>query len=274
MPQRGEKMEQKARTALVTGASSGIGVEFARVFAANGYNLVITARRKDRLDRLALELADAHDATVTVIIADLSMPESPAKLWAEICNAGIQIDVLVNNAGYGMPGIYKNTAWEEHKAFIQVMITSPAELCHLVEPGMRERGWGRIINVASLAGFMPPSAGHTLYNAAKAFLIKFSQSYAEELRGTGVCVTALCPGFTYSEFHDVNDTRQMVSKLPSCVWMKAATVARQGYMASMRGDVVYINGGINRLLAGLAKYIPEPIARRLTQSQSNRFRKA
>ena len=260
-------------TALVTGASAGIGAAIARVFAANGFDLVLTARRIDRLEALAAELEAAHGCTAHVIVADLSDPSAPARIFDETARAGLTIDALVNNAGYGLPGGFLSSSWEEHASFLQVMVTSVAELCRRFAPGMVERRRGFIINVASVAGLIPGTAGHTLYGASKALVVRFSESLALELAPSGVHVTALCPGFTYTEFHDVNRMRAQVSTLPRWMWMDAGTVARQAYDAVMRGDVVCINGRVNRAIVALARYTPQWIVGRIARRASRKFRK-
>jgi short-subunit dehydrogenase len=260
-------------TALVTGASAGIGAAIAREFAAHGFDLVLTARRVDRLESLARELSAAHECTAHVIAADLADPAGPARIFDEVARAGITVDALVNNAGYGLPGGFLSSRWEDHRAFIQVMVSSVAELCHLFAPGMIERRRGFIINVGSVAGLVPASAGHTLYGAAKALVIRFSQSLALELLPQGVHVTALCPGFTYSEFHDVNGMRGQVSQLPRWMWMDAETVARQAYDASMRGDIVCVNGRVNRAIVTVTRYAPQWLVSRVLKRAAKKFRR-
>jgi short-subunit dehydrogenase len=153
-----------------------------------------------------------------------------------------------------------------------VLVTGLAETCHRYLPAMQARGRGHILNIASLAGLIPGSAGHTLYAAAKAFVIRFSQSLALENLARGVGVTAVCPGMTYSEFHDVTGARAIVSKLPGFMWMGAAEVAREGLDAALRGEVVRVNGRVNRLLHFVAKHLPERAALALMRRQSRRFR--
>jgi short-subunit dehydrogenase len=264
--------ERAARWALVTGASAGIGEAFARELAARGCNLVLTARRRDRLDALAGELGPRNAIKVECIAADLAEPQAPAQLCAEIARRGIAVDTLVNNAGYGLPGHFHAQPWHAHVQFLQVMVSSPCELVHILLPGMQQRGYGRIINVASLAGLIPGSSGHTLYAASKAFLIKFSQSLALENAARGVNVCAVCPGFTYSEFHDVTGTRKIVSKMPSWMWLTAAEVARQGADAVERGEVVFVTGRVNRVIKSLMKLLPDRITLRLVQRRSKHFR--
>ena len=260
------------RWALVTGASAGIGEAFARELAARGSNLVLTARRRERLDALASELGARNAIRVECIAADLADPQAPAQLCAEIERRGIAVDMLVNNAGYGLPGHFQAQPWQAHAQFLQVMVSSPCELVHKLLPGMQQRSYGRIVNVASLAGLIPGSSGHTLYAASKAFLIKFSQSLALENAKHGVHVCAVCPGFTYSEFHDVTGTRKIVSQMPQWMWLSAAEVARQGVDAVERGEIVYVTGRVNRLIKSLFKLLPDRFSLRVVQKRSKNFR--
>lgn len=261
-----------ARWALVTGASAGIGEAFARELAARGNHLVLTARRRERLETLAGELASRNAIRVECIATDLADPEAPAQLCAEIERRGIAVDTLINNAGYGLPGHFHAQPWQAHAQFLQVMVTAPCELVHKLLPGMQQRGHGRIVNVASLAGLIPGSAGHTLYAASKAFLIKFSQSLALENAKRGVNVCAVCPGFTYSEFHDVTGTRSIVSKMPKWMWLSATEVVRQGIDAVERGDAVYVTGRVNRAIKSLFKLLPDRFALGLVHKRSKDFR--
>ncbi|MBU3915373.1 SDR family oxidoreductase [bacterium] len=260
------------RTALITGASAGIGKAFAEVFAGKGFNLVLTARREDRLQAIQKQLHEKYGVTVTLIPVDLHDPEAPQRLFDRIHSEGLVIDALVNNAGYGVPGYFHNTSWDKQANFIQVLITVVAQLSHLFLPGMIERGYGRIINVSSLNGVLPGSPGQTLYSGAKAFVIQFSQTLFLETEGTGVNVTAICPGFTYSEFHDVTGMREAVSKKPSIMWMDAETVARQGYEAVMEGKHLLVNGRTNRFIALLAKLLPNKMGLRLVAKSTKDMR--
>lgn len=262
------------RTALITGASSGIGEAFADVFAAEGFDLVITARRGDRLGEVAARLAARHGARVHVIVEDLADRDAPARLCAAIAERGLTIDALVNNAGYGIPGSYLASPWERQAALLQVMVVALSELTHRLLPGMVARGYGRIVNVASLAALVPAPAGHTLYAACKSFVIKFSESLANEVTKSGVHVTALCPGFTFSEFHDVTGTRGTVRQLPGWLWMDAPTVARQGFDAVMAGTPVYVTGRVNRAIAALARYLPQSVIVALGRKTAWRYRKS
>jgi short-subunit dehydrogenase len=260
------------RRALVTGASAGIGESFAPDLARRGHHLVHTARRADRLEALAKELRERHAIEAIVAPLDLARADGPEALVAALEAQGLSIDVLVNNAGYGVPGYFEDQPWSTHAAFIQVLMTAPSELVYRLLPAMKARGYGRILNIASLAGHVPGSAGHTLYAASKAYLIKFSQSLALECAGTGVHVTAVCPGFTRSEFHDVTGSRELVSKMPDFMWMDAPTVARQGLEAVEAGKAVYVNGRVNNAIKVLFKLLPDALALRMVGKQGRRFR--
>jgi short-subunit dehydrogenase len=215
---------QQKPWALVTGASAGIGAEFCRQLAAKGYQLVLVARRTDKLESIADELLKSFNNQSLIITADLSQESACPAIVERLEQENISVEFLVNNAGYGLPGSFHVPNWQEHADFIQVLMTAVCELTWRLIPGMQQRGKGFIVNVASVAGLVPASAGHTLYGASKAFLIKFSESLAQENEDKGVKVVALCPGFTYSEFHDVNGTREMISQLPSYLWLQADDV--------------------------------------------------
>jgi short-subunit dehydrogenase len=260
------------RRALVTGASAGIGGEFARQLAAHGCDLALTARREDRLQALASELRATHGIDVQVIADDLADPAAPARLVAAATRDRGAVDILVNNAGYGVPGRYDKVDWNTHARFMQVLVGAPLHLCHLLLPAMRERGYGRIINVASLAGLVPATPGNTLYAPAKAFLMRVSQALALENRAHGIHVCALCPGFTHSEFHDVSQARVLVSKLPGWMWSNADDVVRQGLDAVERGQVVYVPGRVNRMTKMLMDLLPHRVALGLVASRAKHFR--
>lgn len=267
-------MSWKGRYALVTGASAGIGAAFARSLAAKGANLVLVARREDRLAALAQELRAKCGVDARAIAADLARPEAPAQIFAALERDKIAIDILINNAGYGLPGYFHAASWDEHRDFLEVMVTSYAHFVRLALPGMRARGYGRIIQVASVAGLVPGSAGHTLYGASKAFLVSFAQSLAAECEGAGVHSSALCPGFTYSEFHDANKTRPLVSKLPKYMFMEAEPVVEGALRAVEAGHVVYVPGLWNKFVVWLAKALPRPWAAEMVKRQSARFRRS
>lgn len=265
--------EGQGKVALVTGASSGIGKAFAELLAAKGYSLVLTARRGDRLDALAAELTRAHGVPVQTIVADLARPDASAHIASELTARGLRVDFLINNAGYGLPGTYVSVPWSEHERFMQVMVTAVLDLTYRLLPGMLERGWGRIVNVASVAGMVPSPAGHTLYGASKAFVIRFSESLHAENAARGVHTTALCPGFTWSEFHDVTGTRDKMNQLPRFLWLHASDVVREGYDAVMAGHSVVVNGWIYRFVIWVTGALPRSLSRLVSGAAGRRYRK-
>ena len=262
------------KTALVTGASAGIGAEFARQLAAQGHDLVVTARRLDRLQQLAAELQQQHGIKVSCIAADLAAADAVNELVTEMAAQQLQIDILINNAGYGVPGHLTDVAWHDHQRFMQVLVMAVIELSHRLLPGMQQRGYGRIVNVASLAGLVPGTASHTLYSASKAFLIRLSESLALENEQHGIRVQALCPGFTYSEFHDVTGSRELVSQMPDYMWMQAEDVVRISLQALEQNKpaVLVVPGRVNRTLARIAAWLPHRRALNLVRQRSKQYR--
>jgi len=270
--ERMDKDNQKP-WALVTGASAGIGTEFCRQLAAQGYQLVLIARREDKLQQVADELRKSHGAHSLVITADLSKNDACKSVVKRLEDENINVEYLVNNAGYGLPGSFHVPDWQEHADFIQVMVTAVCELTWRLLPGMQQRGRGFIVNVASVAGLVSSAAGHTLYGASKSFLIKFSEALALENEETGVKVTALCPGFTYSEFHDVNGTREMISQLPDYLWLDASVVV-QDTIKAMAADKVkplVVPGMQYKSIVFANRYLPW-LAAILTRRNAKHFR--
>ncbi|MDR3513099.1 MAG: SDR family oxidoreductase [Caulobacteraceae bacterium] len=262
------------RLCLVTGASAGIGAAFARIYAGAGYDVALTARREDRLETLADEIRLRYGVEALTIAADLADPTASDHLLERIEANGRVVDALVNNAGYSLPEPYAATEWADQRAFLQVMLVAVCELTHKVLPGMAERRFGRIVNVASLAGLTPGAPGQTLYSATKAFLVRFSQSLHLEMLDQGVHVSALCPGFTYSEFHDVNATREQVARnVPAWLWLGADEVAAAGYEAAEANRPVCVPGAPNKVLAALSKLTPEEWSLAVMAREAGRFRK-
>jgi short-subunit dehydrogenase len=264
------------RLCLITGASAGIGAEFARQYAALGWDIALTARREERLTALASELEAKYGIHTISIAQDLARANSADKIISALSEQGRHVDALINNAGYGLPGTFFNTSWKSQADFIRVLYTAPIELAHKVLPGMADRGYGRIINVASLAGYAAGSNGHTLYASVKSGLIKFSESLNAEcdaFEGADIHCTALCPGFTYSEFHDVNGTREQMNKMSKRMWMDAAPVVKAGIDAVNRGQPVVVPGLVNKSLATLTRIMPEPIGRAIMRRQSRTIRR-
>jgi short-subunit dehydrogenase len=239
------------RTALITGASAGMGAEFAEALAAAGSNLVLVARRKEKLDVLAARLAERHDVTVEILQADLEKDEDLKRVEGRIA-AEKTLDLLINNAGFGSPGPFSKTGVEPYLAMIRVHAAAPVRLTRAALDGMvlRRRGW--IINVASIAAFSPLSG--PVYSATKAFLVSFSQNLQYELEGTGVRIQALCPGLTHTDFHEV--IRMDISGLPGFLWMSARAVVRTSLRALGRRKVVCIPGLRNRLITAPMRCAP------------------
>jgi len=256
--------------ALVTGASSGIGAAIAREYARRGVPLVLTARRLDRLQALATELR--AQVPVETIAADLADPVAPAALVAELERRGLAIRILVNNAGYGVPGRYLRNDWDTHARFLQVMVGAVAELTWRLLPSIRASGAGRILNVSSFAALVPASDGQTLYAPVKSWMVKFSEAMALENADHGVHATALCPGFTRSEFHDVTGTRAMMSKLPRWMWLEADEVARAGIDAVEAGRTIAVPGLAYKCLRLLAWLLPDGFLLKRMARNSRRIR--
>ena len=241
-------------TALITGASSGIGEALAREFASHQYDLVITARRGDRLEALAAELGT--QVAVDIVISDLATDTGPASLIAAVALLGKDIDVLVNNAGIAHSGSFHDTSMTQIDQLIGLNISALASLTQHYSQPMIQRGSGRILNVASVAAFQPvPSMA--VYAASKAFVLSLTESLSEELRGTGVIVSALCPGLTRTEL--VNDL--MAQDVPPFMMSSTEDVAREGYQALMAGDVIRIPGVANQAAVTWAKHQPRWLVR-------------
>ena len=257
----------KSRTALITGASSGLGAEFARQLAALGYGLMLVARRLDRLEQLAADLRDRHGVPVEAIAADLVEPNAPASIADRVAELGMRIDYLVNNAGSAGPNLLEDRDWQQQAAFLQLMMTSMAHLCHLFAPGMRERGFGRILNVASVAGRIA-RAGDLNYGPSKAYVVALSEALDLTLKPHGVRACALCPGFTHTEFHAVADMLEVKAALPGFVWYDAEVVVREGLAAIEKGKCVYTSGRLYRWVDPLLQSVwTRPLARKLSGSR-------
>ncbi|MGJ3231696.1 MAG: SDR family NAD(P)-dependent oxidoreductase [Oceanicaulis sp.] len=264
------------RLCLVTGASAGIGAAFAREFARHGWDLALVARREDKLKDLAEELKAQFGVDSLIITADLGDPDAPKHIVDTVAAAGRTIDGLVNNAGAGRPGGFTTTSWETQAQFLELMAVSYLKLLHLVAPGMAERGFGRIVNIASVSALLPSANAHTrysgtLYPGIKSLLIKASEALGLELEDKGVHVTAVAPGYTLSEFHDVNGARATVSRLPSYWLLSAREVAEAGYDAVERGVPLRVPGAWYKFLTALARILPDPVGRAIMRAQEKRM---
>jgi len=245
-------------TALITGASSGLGAEFARQLAAEGHQLVLVARRLDRLEALIAELQQKYPQRMEAISCDLAEVGATAVLMDEIASRELSIDILINNAGYASKESFSQQTPQVVQAQLQVMVNTVTELCHAVLPYMSDKKWGRIINVSSLAAFAPPGKG-TMYSAIKQYVLSFSQSLDMDVRSDGVRVTALCPGFTHTEFHDVMDVAEKANMIPEILWSDAPFVVNAGWKAVNAGQSVCTPGMLNNVIALVSKRLPERV---------------
>jgi uncharacterized protein len=255
------------QTALITGASSGIGWDLAHLFAADGHDLILVARSEAKLRELALQLEKKHKITARVIPADLERPEAPAELFASVDRP---VDFLVNNAGFGLSGKFAATDLDRELAMIQVNVSALTALTKLFLKPMIERGRGRILNVASTAAFQPGPL-MAVYYATKAYVLSFSEAIAEELGGTGVTVTALCPGPTATGFAsaaEMTTTRLFNVMKP----MTSVKVARIGYNAMNRGKRTVITGTINKVLAHSVRVTPRRVVAKVTRTLQEKRR--
>lgn len=241
-------------TVLITGASSGIGLELARLFARDGYDLVLVARSVDKLDRLGAELERKHGIRSRSVGADLAAPDAPGAIVETLRQTAVRVDVLVNNAGFGIYGPFATTELRSALDLLQVNVIALTHLTRLLVPEMLARRAGRILNVASTAGFQP-SPFLAVYAASKAYVLSFSEALGEELAGTGVTVTTLCPGPTVTGFQ-ARAGMEGVRLFRSALLMDAAPVARAGYDGLMRGRRLVVPGVGNKLLMESVRFAP------------------
>lgn len=243
-----------SKTALITGASAGLGVEFANQLAATGVDLILVARRKEKLEEVAKRLREKYDVEVTTVSADLADREAPRELFEFTRSAKLTVDYLINNAGSSGPHLLEEEEWAPQAEFLELMMLSVTHMCHHFIPPMRKRGFGRIINVSSVAGRLPrPAGGH--YGPSKAYLIALTEELDLILAGTGVQVSALCPGFTHTDFHQAGDLLEMKNATPKFVWYEAETVVREGLRAVEKGKPIMISGRLYRWLDPLTQSV-------------------
>ncbi len=256
------------KTALITGASLGIGMELAHVFAAKKENLVLVARSVSKLNEMAKEIAIKYGVKVDVIALDLSENESAKKVFAYCEQHNLKVDYLVNNAGFGDFGFFAQSNWDKQLQMINLNITTLTHLTHLFLPSMIKNKYGRIMNVASTAAFQPGPT-MSVYYATKAFVLHFSEAIANELEGSGVTVTALCPGATQSGFQlaAAMEESKLVKgkKLPT-----SAEVAEYGYKAMMKGEKVAIHGFLNALMANSIRFTPRSLVLKMVRMMQDK----
>jgi len=253
-----------AKTALITGASSGIGLELARIHAATGGNLILVARNKQKLDELKSELESKHNVKVVVIGKDLSDMNAASGLYDEVKKLNVNIDYLINNAGYGNYGFFVENDWQKELNMIQLNIITLTHLNKLFLPNMINQGGGRIMNVASTGAFQPVPL-MAMYAATKAYVLSLSDAVNNEVRSKGVTITALCPGPTESGFADaaVMTHTKMASKNK---YTSSREVAEYGYKAMLKGMTVAIHGFKNRIMAGAVRFTPRALVVKMSRS--------
>jgi uncharacterized protein len=247
-------------TVLITGASSGIGWELAKCFAADKTNLILVARSTDALEKLAAELREKFQIQAYVLAADLSLPETPQRIFSELKGRGISVDILVNNAGFGLHGEFSKMPLPRQLEIIHVNVTALTELTGLFLPAMIERRRGGILNVGSVAGFLP-GPNMAVYYASKAFVLSFTEALAEELSDSGLNFSVLCPGPTESNFSNV--ARDGKTRKTQRSKMSAQTVARIGHEKFRAGKIVVVPGISNQLLTFAPRITPRAIARKV-----------
>lgn len=254
--------------ALVTGASSGIGAAFATALARRGHDLAVTARRGDLLEALASDLRRDHGVEVRVLVADLSVFGACERLLSDV---GRPVDVLINNAGYSIAQSFDDVPWKAQQDFLMTLIVNACGLAHGVIPDMIARGGGRIIATASLAGFAPGVAGHSLYPGAKSLMMSFCQALDAEYRDRGVRVTAVSPGFVSTGFAAANGTDVVMAEAPRRLFLTPEQVVDAALKANDRGQVVVVPGWYNRLAAGLMRALPQGLVRRVLMKGSAKY---
>lgn len=242
-------------TALITGASSGIGIELARLLAARGHHLTLVARREDRLEQVAEEISAPGGPGADVVPCDLADPEARGVMVGTLLGGQRKVEILVNNAGFGLTGRMFNNPPERHTEMIRLNIEAVVDLMDRFSPGMVERGKGGILNVASTAGFQP-LPGMAVYAATKAFVLSMSEAAHTELSNRGVTVTALCPGPVRTEFAEVANLDAFESNTPDRMWMEADETARIGIEGFEAGKRVVIAGNLNKISAAGGRHLP------------------
>ena len=255
------------QTALITGASGGIGYELARKIAQQGHNLVVVARSESKLMKLAQDFNKQFGVNVTVMVKDLAQSAAPDEIYNELQANEIDVDILVNNAGFASYGLFHELDRQKELNMMQVNMVALTHLTHLFLPGMVERGYGRILNIASTAAFQPGPL-MAVYYATKAYVLSFSEAIANELDGTGVTVTALCPGPTESGFQARAAMED--SKLVQSGLMDAATVAKMGYEAMMAGKPIEVPGFTNKIGTLLPRFVPRSMTTKIVRNVQER----
>ena len=245
--------------ALITGASSGIGEEIAKNLAKKGYNLILTARREDLLDKLAQDLRKKYNIDVSVIAKDLSKYETPKEILSFCEKNNLRVDLLVNNAGYGIKTSFHKTSLEDEEDFIRVLGTSVIMLTKLFLPKMISNGEGKIMIVSSTAAFAPPSAIQPLYGPIKTFVNRFSDSININYKNKGITSTAVCPGFTVTGFHTASGVQEQMDRVPDFLVFSAKRIADEAVQATLAGKSLCVPTKTYKFLVFMLKILPHTI---------------
>jgi short-subunit dehydrogenase len=256
-------------TALITGASGGIGFELARVFAEKGYDLVVVARRESAMQSLADEVQQKFNTRTTILVKDLTLPGSPEEVFAAVQAQRLTVDVLVNNAGFALYGEFTELDTEKQLQLLQLNIVTLTHLTKLFVTVMKARKSGRVLNIASTAAFVPGPL-MAVYYASKAYVLSFSEAIAKELEGTGVTVSTLCPGPTESGFQERAAMTESKLVQDRSTLMKADTVARIGYEGLMAGKAVIIPGTVNKIQTLLPRIVPRELVPTIVMNAQSR----
>jgi len=254
-------------TALVTGATAGIGESFTRLLASKGYDLVITARKKKRLEECAKNLINKYKIKVEIIVADLNKSNEVARVVKRLTDSKKPIEVLINNAGFGIKTSFLHSEFADENSLLDVLVKVPMQLTHAVLPYMKARNSGRIINVSSVAGWI---TGGT-YSAAKSYVTVFSEYLHTELSGTNVKVTALCPGFTHTEFHQRG--KMNMNGLPNWLWLNADRVVADAWSDNSKGKALSIPGVQYKIITFISRFGYRPWVRKMGMSVRRSQRK-
>ena len=259
---------KQKKTALITGASGGIGYELTRLFARDGYDLVLVARGESKLAEIKRDLEKGHGIKVMVVVKDLSVPSSPQELFDQVRQEGIEVDALVNNAGFTDFGLFIEAALQKMLEMMQVNMVTLTHLTRLFLPGMVQRHSGRVMNVASTAAYLPGPL-MAVYYATKAYVLSFSEALSNELEGTGVTVTALCPGITETGFQkrgNMEDSKLLAGRNI----MDVRTVAKIGYKGFMKGKPIVVTGLRNLISVQSVRFLPRAVVRRVVRRAQER----
>jgi short-subunit dehydrogenase len=249
-------------TVLITGASSGIGYDLAEIFAKNGFNLILVSRSLDKLQELSTTLSQSYDIKVTVIPKDLSTLNSANELFSEVLKKGLSVDILINNAGFGMYGPFNENNSETLQEMMILNMITLTHLTRLFLPSMLKNKSGRILNVASIAAFQP-GPNFAVYSATKSYVLSFTEAIAEELEDTGVSISVLCPGITKTQFMQRSEMK--ASALLNAMAMSSNRVAQLGYNGLMAGERVIVTGTANKMSINLPRFLPRRIVTKISK---------